>query len=163
MTLPISVRPLNSSTVPVSATASPTATSVADRGLAEGRKTKTPSEVAGSPSPAGSCRKKPDSPGVSPTTTPVVVTLCPANGLVSVAPCTAGTRTGAATSQTGVGSTGGGSTGGGLALLRGVGAPTVKSVAFASVSAPSAARSTAVLLDGAGAGPVPSKEFAVAP
>jgi len=49
-------------------------------------------------------------------------------------------------------------------VLRGLGAPAAKSVELLSVSvAPSATRSTAVVFDGAGVGPVPSKQFAVAP
>ena len=47
-------------------------------------KTKMPSDVSGLPSPTGSCRKKPLL--VSLVTTPVVTTVCPANGLVCPLP-----------------------------------------------------------------------------
>src|SRR5436190_20652853 len=51
-----------------------------------------------------------------------------------------------------------------LLLLRGFGAPTAKSAELLSVSVqPPLARSTAVVLAGAGAGALPSKQFAVAP
>ena len=50
------------------------------------------------------------------------------------------------------------------ALLRGVGAPAVKSVEFVSVSEqPLAPLNIAVVLLGAGVGPPPSKQFAVDP
>src|SRR5262245_40161627 len=48
------------------------------------------------------------------------------------------------------------------ALLRGVGAPVAKSEAFTSASVqPPSARRAAVVLLGAGAAPLPSKQFAV--
>lgn len=50
------------------------------------------------------------------------------------------------------------------AVLRGFGAPEAKSEAFWSVSVqPFAALRTAVVLEGAGVGPVPSKQVAAAP
>src|SRR6266498_6008733 len=49
-------------------------------------------------------------------------------------------------------------------LFRGLGAPTTKSVGLLSVSvAPFPSRSTASVLLGAGAGPLPSKQFALVP
>jgi hypothetical protein len=50
------------------------------------------------------------------------------------------------------------------ALLRGFGAPVVKSAVFPSVSVqPASLLSTAVVLLGAGAGPLPSKQLALLP
>src|SRR4051812_21538633 len=50
------------------------------------------------------------------------------------------------------------------AVLRGLGAPAEKSLALLLVSVhPLPARKTALVFDGAGVGPVPSKQFAVVP
>ncbi|WP_406672984.1 hypothetical protein WBK31_20560 [Nonomuraea sp. N2-4H] len=80
-----SVRPLYSVTVPVIRTRSPTLTSLTDsRAYAN-----SPSDVAGSASGRGSCRKKPLSWSVrwkSAVTTPSTRTVCPARGLASPAP-----------------------------------------------------------------------------
>ncbi len=51
-----------------------------------------------------------------------------------------------------------------VAVFRGFGAPVAKSAALTSVSTqPASARRSAVVLLGAGAGPLPSKQLAVAP
>ena len=53
---------------------------------------------------------------------------------------------------------------GGLAVLRGLTVPAEKSSGLLSASVqPAAARETEVVLPGAGVGPLPSKQFAVAP
>ena len=87
----ISVIPLNSVTEPRTRTPSPTWTS-----RLPGTYTKTPSEVAASPSPTGACTWKPFRLPLStaalfwksPTTTPSIATSVPASGLAAPLPCT---------------------------------------------------------------------------
>src|SRR5262249_37848317 len=151
----------NSATWPFTRTASPTATVGAAL-----VKTKMASEVAGSASGSGSWRKKP-LPVRAVTMPATLATAWPTFGERWAAPWISGMRTGG-----GVG--GGGGEGGGGAggegegdtppLLRGVGAPAVKSAALLSVSVlPLPARSAAVVLARPGAGPPPSKLEAVPP
>jgi hypothetical protein len=86
-------------------------------------------------------------------TTPEVFTGWPANGLVLPSPWISMIVRSAGPSPPQVPS--------GDAVLRGTGAPVAKSPAFWSVSVqPLAARRSAVVFDGAGAGPVPSKKLA---
>jgi hypothetical protein len=85
-----SVRPLNSTTRPVTVTNEPT---VMDGAKPAESKTKMPSDVVGSvsASASSSCTKNPRRPlvpGNAPTTTPCTVTSWPTSGLLAPGPCT---------------------------------------------------------------------------
>src|ERR1700759_5630214 len=146
----LAVPTLNSETLPVSVTAWPALTVGAVL-----VKTKMPSDVAGSPSPIGSCRKKPLL--FTLVTTPDVVTVWPTYGLVAPLPWICQI---AAVGADGGGAGGGGGGGvvpplhgaGAVSELRGSGVPTAKSAALLLVSVqPPLTRRIAVVEDGAGA------------
>jgi len=104
----IRVWPKDSCACPDTWTVWPRATSV------PGERTNTPSELAGSPSPA-SCREEPSRPGVSATTVPRRTTVWPASGVAAPVPWMAPiVRVGVASQV----AAGGGGAGAGLTVPR---------------------------------------------